>query len=617
MNLFVLGLNLTSEHYNKIKLIKASILDLYPELKFHEEFSYSSSSGKDYLTTISTIKEISSPRVYVATDNENIVFYSGLVVGEDNFGSYYDANNILKNYESIKYNFEGQASVLKINKITNDVDIITDNLGIEQVFYSYINNELIISNSLRIIEIICNNTTLDLISASLFASIGWVASDNTLNSNIKVIPGGQHWRWNTESVKLSKSTYYDPTIMMPQSKDALNKKNIYNLETKISKYLIQLGEKFNLECPLTGGFDSRLVAAFLINKNIDANYYTNGTRENGDVQIASLLADKFNLPYDVYEMNDLDVDNNWNLLIKNFIQRTNGIVSLWQINAYYSHLMQQRTNKVENIKVKLTTMGAESARLTYSKSFIWNTDFSSEDLLMYLKNNIVKNNNNILTNEALETSQNYLSLFFQNHIQKGLNYRLIPEAFHLVERVGRFRANGRVLYSDNSDSFSIFLTKAFLKTSAKLHPIDKIASPLHYKLMKQLNYDLFNMPFYNKDWPIQNKLLRILKGKINYSYRSKINEIKSRLSPQNKQIKIDKNVKTFNYKNLFDLKLSEFKNICLDQNNSELWKIVNRKNLESILSGKTIYNHNALNQLYAIITLFYKEYFKNGNKSIR
>ncbi len=609
MNLFFTALNSSYEKFVKIQKTMEALQLIFPELKYGQSFSYSSEGHKDFIFLLFSPEEDGRQRIYFAEDNDYILFYSGLPIDTSQKINAHDSSRLLAHFESIKYEYEGQASIIRYNEISHEADIITDIMGMEQVYYCNQWNQLFISNHVGLIETASGSTKIDLDGASHFLSIGWVGNHFTLKQDIHLIRGGEHWKWDRNKQSIAKKVYFDPKEIKPASKEVLKKKEIDNLYIEMENYLQILEKNFSLECPLTGGYDSRLVTALLLDKKLQAEYYTAGSPEYNDAVIASKIAAAFNLKYKLYEMDYEYLFNNWDGLVKNLILQNNGMASLWQVFNLLTHLEPAVLN--DKSKVRLTTHGAEAARAAYNRTFLWDKKITKKDVFIYLTNRTLANANLLLSDLSIDMFYKFFDSFFRFLTGNDVDYRLIPDYFYIYERLGRHHGNNWRINRASADIFSLFCSRVYLRAALRVHPVDKIVYPLHYRIMKKINTKLFEMPTIYGKWPLQS-------GKVKH-YLNKVKPLIgyfSRFKPAN----IVKNgtgkkriLSAYDRKLLLDTRLDEIRNVCFDNAGSELWQLINRKKLEEILCPESEIQQEGLPQIFNIATLFYYEHLSRSN----
>lgn len=614
MNLFIAGINIPGTYIQKASDALDNLIHIYPGLNQGNRFEYNKPDIKSFILTHHSKTEIIGDRNYISENNDFILFYSGLPVDPSGKIKAHRAEELLNNFDKIRHDYEGQASVIRFNKKTNNVDILTDTVGMEQVYYYNKADELIISNSIFLIERTLNLLELDPVGVSYFLSIGWVASDYTLRKNIEVIQGAQHWIWNNEKKTLNKITYFDVSDIKIRTEEVLKKDNVKNLAEKMSKNFSAINDNFHIECPLTGGFDSRLIIAFLIKNNIDASYYTSGDQYSGDVYTASLIANRFRLNYRNYETrNDLLLEN-WDDFIYKFMLQYGGLASLWQLPDIIAHIGDN-----DQIGVRMTSMGSEAGRVTYGNYTSYGDNDDKEFMVEHLVKKVIKNQSNLVNLSAIEEGKNYLIDFINSNMEKNVSAKIIPELFYIKERVGRHHANNWNDQKFKTDYFDIFCSREFLTNALRIDPLNKVTNPLHYKLMRLLNIELMKIPFNSnggvRKFGPQNLIVKMYSDKLKDLAKKRIKRIRaniiaSKMMPKSNPQKNKTVVPVFNRTYWFESKLDNIRSLILDQHTSGLWMFLNRDKLEKTLlnkDGKSINNGNIL-KLYTITTLFYYDY---------
>ncbi len=611
MILFISGTNVPESYYQRADVGLKQITDVYPDLKDGERYKYNNSTS--FILTLSNKKELLGRRNYVAEDNNYILFYSGLPLDPCRRIQAHRAEEILGSFDELKYNFDGQVSIIRFNKNTNNIDIITDILGLEQVYYYQNKDKFLISNSVFLLQKAVNISQLDPHGISYFLSIGWVASDNTLIKDIKVVKGGQHWKWDNKKHQIKKNTYFALSNVKINTKQILDDRSVKILAQKMSNNLSIINENFNIECPLTGGFDSRLIAAYLINENIEAEYYTTGNPASREFQTALLIVKYFNLYHRTNEINDAILIDKWDEYIYKFIVQNDGLSSLWSIPILTAHF-----DKTGKIKVRLTSQGSEAARVTYSSMDLFTGKIDEKVMSKHLSKRIIDNSNKIINMSANKLGESYLYNFVSSCMEKGLDLRVLPDLFYLKERVGRHVANNWRIEKSKADYFNIFCNKDFLSSAMAISPIYKIIYPLHYKLMKLLNKKLMNIPFYSssdkKKYGVQNLYYQIYSRKIKDLIKKQaagIKELMKITDKKNKTITQVNIIPAIDRVYWFKKKLNDIRTIILDQSSSELWFYLNKNEIEKVLLNKEgeLINNNNITKLYIISTLFYYDYY--------
>ena len=127
---------------------------------------------------------------------------------------------------------------------------------------------------------------LDPMGVSMYLKLGHVLGEHTLRQGIHVVPAGQRWRINARHPSIEKECYYGPAQFAGNQSNRSVLPHVAELAEALQRPLRTLGSHFDsLVCPLTGGKDSRLVAALLLNAGLDARYFTFGNGDGDDARI--------------------------------------------------------------------------------------------------------------------------------------------------------------------------------------------------------------------------------------------------------------------------------------------------------------------------------------------
>ena len=300
MNLYVIGRNVPEDRHHMISAKLRQMTNVYPRLDPDTLWYRISRCKRNFVASMHTAKRVSAPRRYVMQDEDQVVLFSGLPVNSTGTFVAHHAEDLSAYWDQLTENLEGQFSIARVNDQFSCLELQTDILGYEQVYYFQQGSFWLISNSVLLIEQLCGFRDFDPLGVSLFLGTGWVGADRTLRSDIRVIPHGQKWIWNKDDIEPRRLSYYPPSKLARLPRCALNRSNMQHLADRMIQLCRNLCQSFdNIKCSLTGGRDSRLIAAMLIGAGLKASYYTYGYHSDLDVKIASQIAKAFDLPYEV------------------------------------------------------------------------------------------------------------------------------------------------------------------------------------------------------------------------------------------------------------------------------------------------------------------------------
>lgn len=588
MNIFILGWNTSKDSFPVMLDAIHKITAIYPELDSQTAWHFSL-ENKVFVASIHTANDLILPRCYVFQNANNIVFYSGCLFNITGKFNAHIAREIANNWEDIPESLEGHFAIIKITKYPLCVELVNDFLGIEQIYYLQFQNACLVSNSVELISKITGINNLDPLGVSLFLVAGWVGSNHTLRQNIRVLPAAQHWIWTYTNSEPRKVTYLQSCKLAHQVSRQVTEPNVPLLAERILSMLQTLFNSFGeLGCPLSGGRDSRVLAALLIRNNIPAKYFTNGEQFSSDVQIAIQIAKAFNLSHQVNIKTAKDTTQNWKSSFLNFIKQNDGMLSLRMINLW--HIVDEKNQITQSKrKIFLSGIGGEIGRGFYSDMNLFRHISSLEDVTQYLTSKVLKYSGELISKDIVKISQEYLKEFILQAIDEGFSLIDIPDIFYIKERLRRWAGislGKSMLYNDH---LSLFCTRPFVEAAFSITTISRYCEVLHYELIQQLMPKLNQIPF---DTPWQDELCSLKNINQNVFYQTDHKNISA----------FDKSVWLEKHRHL----LLE---LCLEQSSSLLWSYISCSKFEHIMSDATTpkKRRKYVKLLFSIFTLFYYE----------
>ena len=603
MNLFLLAWNLPNE---KVPLVLSEIDKMkavYQLLDPNTIWSFGQGSPV-FAASMHTANEAAAPRIYVKRSENQVVLYEGSLV--DRTGSFnpHDAEDLSLHWNDLPSALEGHFVTVRVRNNPPSIEIVNDALGMCQVYYVCQNNTWFISNSSLLLGRISNISELDSLGVSLFLCKGSGGSDRTLRRGIKVIPGGQHWKWEQGFTEPKRVTYFDRAQLSRKSKSKLTKADVEQIAGELIQICKNLAQNFGaLECPITAGRDSRLMVALLIRGEIQAQYFTNGLRESPDVQIGTQIARQFNLPYrsETEEVIDDAFISNWEEASKRLIQQNDGMLSFRSVNY-----AAKQPSSVERLGITLYGAAGEIARGYYNSTQFFLNSHSLDYVQKYLSKILIANHQELLHQDTIVTLQKYGEEFVQQVIDEGFSPIDVPDVFHSYEQVRRWVGiHISAKQSAHKDAFSPFCTRPFIKAAYSIPALRRYSEHIHYQLLNFLVPDLHRFPF-TKNWPPQQPIINLVYSFWDRTLKKRVAmPINKIVTGKSKSITLDINHQVKKFHRL-EFKRAQLRELCLDQSNSSLWNFIDRTQFERITSSDT--NPSERQQhlilLWHIFTLF-------------
>ncbi len=614
MNLYLIGWNLPKEHYSLALAEMRNMTKIFPKIDPETLWHYSSECGTIFAASMHTNKSSANPRIYVKQSDDQVVFYSGLPIHSKGTYPAHRAEALSDNWDQLSEDLEGHFLVARAGDNPPRLEILTDFIGVEQAFYFRDGESWLISNSVHLIERVTGPKPIDPMGASLFIGLSWVASDCSLRSNIKVVPGGQHWSWQVGRPEPEQRAYYHPSRLASLPNQKLNSSFYQRLADDMMQPCYSLGKEFdNIKCTLTGGRDSRLMAALLIRTKLQAQYYIFGDRTSTDATVAKLISETFNLPFEYVSISTEDIIKNWDSVSMYSVRQNDGMRSfnimptVLMSNLDLHDDLHNRNLWGDNLNLSFWGNGGELARGFYSKTNFYMTKHNKESIINFLFSTRILRNDGLILQDGIELVQEYLRDFVTQAIDYGFPLIDIPDVLYAYQRAARRGGLSARGSSQIRDVFSPCCSRPFVEAAFSMPALQRYTQPLHYNLTRLLSPGLFNLPLDKDPWHFQHPLVNLLHvystEKLK-SFRSKISKLKgdSKVKDSYKKSTIFDDIR------LFEAKREEMREICLDQNkDSSLWNIVDRSRFDKITSSDfdPANRKKYVNMLHRIVTLCY------------
>jgi asparagine synthase (glutamine-hydrolysing) len=376
-----------------------------------------------------------------------------------------------------------------------------------------------------------------------------------------------------------------------------------------------------INCPLTGGKDSRLLAAILINAGIPASYWTSGVPSSTDVIIGTQIAKAFklqhkastNLPedYGIDEPpNDENVHDNWDGLARRMVLQNDGLVSLYSV----ADILGQPST-IGHLGVTLDGIGGGIAKSHYGSPDQFLSKPTAQTMVDQFPRDLIgEGYGKLIEPEAQKLAQAYVRRFLEECLDEGFAPLDLPDVFFAEERVRRWAGNCGRETLPIEDCFRFLCTRPFVEAAFSVPAIHRYCQPFHYELTKYLSLKLWKMPI---DHPWRSQRPAVILGKAAVSawfkkawarmpgcrLRGRLERAFAKPRPSQTHGEI------YDQAGWLEAKREEVREVCLGQEDSLIWSFVNRSFFDQLMSAQTdAKEREACHELlYAIATICYYE----------
>lgn len=532
-----------------------------------------------------SIRKVAGERVFAAVMHEKsdgnmeglrcgqfsasqICFYDGCLIDPSGRFNPMDADELSAHWHEIGNTVEGQFSAVRADVQVPFLEVRNDFLGIGQVYFWTEHGRWLLSNSVELIARIIQSAELDSVGIALALSFGWVPGDRTLHGAIKVLPEAAHWRWEgarDDPVKVCD--YPARRLWSPPRASRVGHSEVAELCKRLARICGELSKHQGvLECPITGGRDSRALVLLMMEAGVSTRYYTAAfPGSEADVAVGHQIAEKCALPYDVITKDLDDLVHAWSPAAERLVRQNDGMISLWQVvDILWDALpVKARPTRVWGI-------GGEIGRGNYDNPK-WHYGLKTAGLAKRFLTDKVLHKSALVYDDAYIIAAQFVDQWVTQTLDSGCPIADIPDLFYTYERVRRWAgANARKM-RPHVNLFAPLCTRPFVEAAFRLKPSLRFSEPLHYQMVR-LNPKLHQIPFSSEPWRNQNPDLAMFKiiweKKIRRAYTTGTTHM------SNQAI-------------LLERKLDEVRDFCLARGNSDIWNYVRRPEFESLLSKTT------------------------------
>ena len=355
----------------------------------------------------------------------------------------YEEKNLLDYFENINTEEEFKERILDANGFFSviiqkekSIMIAVDKTRTFPLFYINDKNDFIISDDCSFLKDNYKNI-LNEVNIDEFLSIGHVMGKETLLQNIFQVQAGEYLIIDHNS--LIKNFYLDYLTK------EISTKNFSELKLEFLDILRDLIQRFikfangrQIVIPLSGGYDSRLIASLLRQANYDNVFcYTYGRKNTYEVIRSEKVAKKLNYNWLFIEYNLQTIDQNYpqNNKFQEFYKFTSNYTSTFHLQDYFAVKYLHDNKIIDNDAIFAPGhFGDFLSGSHLNKEKIPNKNNVID--VIYLKQNILNKKN---FNKKMLTKK-ISSLIEVENIKEELIYA-IDENFNLKERQSKFIIN--------------------------------------------------------------------------------------------------------------------------------------------------------------------------------
>ena len=461
-----------------------------------------------------------APRRYVHHDADSIVTFDGLPVDSNRRFSAHIAGELAKNWQRFDANVDGFYGALRISKSPLRLEVQTDLFGVYKIYRWTDGKSWLLSNSIAAIDHLVADLDFDSRATSLFFCLSWVPGEYTLLDGVRCLAPRQRSTWIEGTSEPSIQHTLELRELFQYPSRNLTEEMVEGLHSKLVGVFESIGTDFpNVLCPLTGGKDSRLLAALLHDAGVPARSYTYGNSLGDDGQIALRVADVLGIEHENILTTSDELLSQWDDLSAELVRRGDGMCPLQLMTGMITANLVDTPNK----PVRLWGAGSSICRGPFFSpaDYVRKTDL--ESIKRRIIRFIVRDYRGIFRPDAVAETQRYVGNELIRYHGDGVRPLDLPDVFWIHERGAARSGKNMRTTMNHRDTFSPFFARSFAESSFALSALQRATEPLHFSLMEKSFPAIRDIPFDKGTWHRQNKYLNLLNelGKV-IRFRSKI-----------------------------------------------------------------------------------------------
>lgn len=600
MHCFAVAWNMPENFRTRLEPSLAALTDVYETLDAAS--LWSRQQGPLSVASIQSSPEHHGARCYRAIESNGFTLVDGLCADLQGEFSAFDAVQLSQHWSRIPASVDGQFILVRGQQAPAELEIVTDSLGVLPLYYARAGTGWVFSNSVQVLKNLLALDEPDPLGVASYLSIGWSVAGSTLVRGIECVPGGQHWHWQTAQDSPRQRTYFGRADLARNNQSRLQPDAVSALGKTLLNTVRPLGALAEVECPITAGKDSRLMAALLAKAGVPAIHFAVGSAGEPDLEMGRQFAERFQLPFRTGKEQASVTNAEWEDATWRLVKQTDGMSTLAHVSTAL------RGNNPSPARcVHLYGAGGEIGRGNFFQHqplyylFPPGKAGAKRDLRLRM----MAYRRNLVRPEAEALATQYLDQFVDDMFDDGFASSELEALFYLEERVRRWAGNNFRQVTSHRDVFTPFCTRAYTLASFSVPLLYRYADHIHYELLGYLDRDMQQLPL-EVPWYPQQPLPLSVHLLSRYYERTDVARLARRLLNRISRPKVAPS--RHNERAVWlEQFLPQLRSRVLDQASSPLWDYVDRPRLEHLLDPDTpaVERYRAQASLFDTLTLFH------------
>jgi asparagine synthase (glutamine-hydrolysing) len=572
VNLFVTGWNCGEEGKARATQALRAMHETFPLLEPATCGTWD--AGHAFAAWMHVSDEAAGPRRYVHRTPHELVLFDGTAVDPRGRIAGHDAASLASHWPEATDHLEGRFAVVRLDERADTLEVINDPFGLHPTFVQQSGDAWWIANSVRLLVGVAGRASIDQLGMARCIVMRWPGEDRTLVEGVAALPAGQRWLWSRDG-PVQRSTYAPAGKLAPRQRRSFGAREAAELARAMGGMLEALSASFEpLECPLTAGRDSRVLAGLMLARGLRGDYFTLGEPWDLDVTIGTAVAGRLGLPHRRVGTTVEHLAAAWDRLSRRIVQQHDGMATVAHArNAFV------RPERLERVVVQLYGAGGERGRgLRFTEGFVLHSPSPAEAIAQTVRS--FCRASTLVRPEVVVWVREHIERSCRGLLEEGFEPLDIPDAFATAEYGRRWGGSQARQIVDHKDVVLPFYTRAFMRAAFATPARERFMERVPFELLKYLSPELQRLPF-GVPWPPQHLAL-LLARRAAARPDQFVQRVKGRLT----RGRVEPSDRIHDRLVVLERNRSSWRERYLDQSDSSVWQVIDRDRLAHLLSDR-------------------------------
>ena len=472
------------------------------------------------------------------------------------------AEDLVDEPRGVELRLEGSHCWARLDLASGGIDVASDPLGTHLVFAAPVDGGWAVSNSALVLLRLRGAAVWDLDGVRSLLCLHGMGRGRSLFEGLTLVPAGHVWRAGPGESAPVLESYFSPTDVSDARADGVADELVREVCDAMRVQVRSAAATGRpLRAPITGGRDSRLIAAIIGSEGIDCDFFTSALPGSAEERSALEVARVLGVRHRVDHPKAADVLDRWDELVRRLLLQTDGLVSAWQVA---NTAVQDAPGGLRAIV--LGGHGGELARTPFGDvTDLLPGGLSLRRIARMLPGRMVGSLDGLLTPATVEWTRALVADAVRGYGAAGWDPRNVPDVVAYFERQRVRDASAARPGNAVRDMLLPFYSRPFARLALSASYRERYASLVHERMLRVVAPAARSVRYSQlPGWwhrPAKDAL-----GRLNaWVHSDRLRKKKVRTSPQ---------------QHWMEAVLPLVRARCLDARNSRLWEVVDRDAFE-------------------------------------